>query len=92
MYDITIDVARPRKSICNCLFAEERGVICKHMVAFDLGIFQEKKQQKIDYVKITNKNKRRKIMEQTMTQAKLEKILQYSVSAVCDFKCEIYDM
>ena len=38
VYDVTIDTAHPRKSACNCPFAEGRRVICKHMIALDLGI------------------------------------------------------
>ena len=50
VYDVTIDVAHPRKSVCNCPFAEGRRVICKHMVALDLEIFPEKEQQMLDYI------------------------------------------
>ena len=50
VYDVTIDTAHPRKSVCNCPFAEGRRVICKHMVALDLGIFPEKEQQMMDYI------------------------------------------
>ena len=42
VYDVTINTAHPRKSACNCPFAEGRRVICKHMVALDLGIFRRK--------------------------------------------------
>lgn len=32
-YSVHIDKVHPRKSSCNCPFAEGRRVICKHMVA-----------------------------------------------------------
>ena len=32
-YDVEIDKAHPKKSKCNCPFAEGRKVICKHMIA-----------------------------------------------------------
>ena len=32
-YDVHIDKAHPRRSVCNCAFAEGRRVICKHMIA-----------------------------------------------------------
>ena len=32
-YQVHIDLEHPRKSKCNCPFAEGRRVICKHMVA-----------------------------------------------------------
>ena len=54
VYDVTIDIAHPRKSVCNCPFAEGRRVICKHMVALDLGIFPEKEQQMMDYIEEQN--------------------------------------
>lgn len=54
VYDATIDIAHPRKSVCNCPFAEGRRVICKHMVALDLGIFPEKEQQMMDYIEEQN--------------------------------------
>ncbi|WP_438835307.1 SWIM zinc finger family protein [Streptococcus pluranimalium] len=33
VYDVEIDINRPRKSSCSCPFASGRRVICKHMVA-----------------------------------------------------------
>lgn len=32
-YTVHIDKAHPRKSTCNCPFAEGRRIICKHMIA-----------------------------------------------------------
>ena len=40
VYDVTIDTAHPRKSACNCPFAEGRRVICKHMIALGV-VFDE---------------------------------------------------
>ena len=48
------DKVHPKKSVCNCPFAEGRRVICKHMVALDLGIFPEKEQQMMDYIEEQN--------------------------------------
>lgn len=48
IYDVEIDIKHPKKSTCNCPFAEGRRVICKHMVALNLGIFPEKEQQMMD--------------------------------------------
>lgn len=33
VYDVHIDTLHPRKSVCNCPFAEGRRVVCKHMIA-----------------------------------------------------------
>ena len=32
-YKVAIDLVHPKKSTCNCKFAEGRRVVCKHMVA-----------------------------------------------------------
>ncbi|MBE5893665.1 MAG: SWIM zinc finger family protein [Lachnospiraceae bacterium] len=54
VYDVKIDMVHPKKSVCNCPFAEGRRVICKHMVALDLEIFPEKEQQMLDYIEEQN--------------------------------------
>lgn len=33
IYTVHIDTVHPRKSICNCPFADGRRVVCKHMIA-----------------------------------------------------------
>lgn len=33
MYAVHIDTEHPRKSFCNCPFADGRCVVCKHMIA-----------------------------------------------------------
>lgn len=33
MYAVHIDTEHPRKSFCNCPFADGRRVVCKHMIA-----------------------------------------------------------
>ena len=32
-YTVHVDTAHPKRSVCNCAFANGRRVICKHMVA-----------------------------------------------------------
>ena len=38
-YHVIIDVAHPRKSTCNCPFADGKRKICKHQVALFFTIF-----------------------------------------------------
>lgn len=33
VYNVHVETMHPRKSICNCPFAEGRRVVCKHMIA-----------------------------------------------------------
>ncbi len=39
VYDVTLNVDRPKKSTCNCPFADGRYVVCKHAVALYFAIF-----------------------------------------------------
>ena len=33
IYDVEVDTAHPKRSKCNCAFANGRRVVCKHMLA-----------------------------------------------------------
>ena len=78
VYDVVIDTAHPKKSVCSCPFAKGRRVICKHMVALYLGIFPEKEQQMMDYIEEQNE-----IYEQEYEQEMQEReegIIEYVMS------------
>ena len=83
VYDVVIDTIHPKKSTCNCPFAEGRKVICKHMVALYLEIFPEKEQQMMDYIEEQNqiyeqeyekemKEREKEIIEYVMSLSKAE--------------------
>lgn len=55
VYAVMIDTEHPKRSVCNCPFAEGRRVICKHMVALYLGVFPEKEQQMLEYIEEQNR-------------------------------------
>lgn len=78
IYDVTIDPLHPRKSVCNCPFADGRRVICKHMVALDLGIFPEKEQQMMDYIEEQNELYEQEY-EKKM-QKRQEEVVEYVMS------------
>ncbi len=40
-YAVKIDILHPRKSKCNCPHADEKQIICKHMVAVYFTAFPE---------------------------------------------------
>lgn len=75
MYDVMINIAHPKKSTCNCPFAEGRKVICKHMVALYLRIFPEKEQEMLDYIEEQNQMYEQEY-EQEMKERE-EKIVDY---------------
>ena len=70
-----IDTVHPKKSVCNCTFAEGRRVICKHMVALDLGIYPEKERQMMDYIEEQNQLYEKEY-EQEMQECE-EEIVEY---------------
>lgn len=47
-YMVHIDTSHPRKSVCNCPFADGRMVVCKHMIAL---YFTAEPQVAIDFMK-----------------------------------------
>ncbi len=41
VYDVVVDINHPRKTQCNCPFANGRRVVCKHAVATFFAVFPE---------------------------------------------------
>lgn len=40
-YNIYLNIKKPRKSKCDCPFAKDRSVVCKHIVALYFTLFPE---------------------------------------------------
>lgn len=78
VYDVVIDTVHPKKSACNCPFAEGRRVICKHMVALYLGIFPEREQQMMDYIEEQNRLYKEEYEQEMLDQE--EMIVEYVMS------------
>ena len=38
-YHVHIDIDHPRRSVCDCAFAQGRHVVCKHMIALYFTVF-----------------------------------------------------
>lgn len=78
-YDVVLDIAHPRKSTCNCPFADSRRVVCKHMVAVYFTIFpdeakrivKEAKEYEIEYKK-QQKSERKEIKKYVYSLSKAE--------------------
>lgn len=45
IYEVTIDIKHPKKSICTCPHAEGNRVVCKHKVALFFTIFPEEAEE-----------------------------------------------
>jgi len=50
IYNIHLDLNHPRKSTCNCPYADGRRIICKHMVASYFAIFPVKAKEYIEEI------------------------------------------
>lgn len=49
-YSVEIDVSHPRKSKCNCPHADDRRIICKHMMALYFTVFPKEAKRYYDEV------------------------------------------
>lgn len=47
-YNVTLDTAHPKRSICNCPHAEGTRRICKHKIALYFTIFPDEAERLID--------------------------------------------
>ena len=45
IYDVFINTAHPRKSLCNCPHANGRRIICKHMIALYFTSFPQEAEE-----------------------------------------------
>lgn len=63
-YNVCIDTAHPRKSTCNCPFADCRRVICKHMIALLFTVQTEILKKFI--VMLKKQKKRRNVRQKNM--------------------------
>ena len=60
IYDVEIDKVHPKKSKCNCPFAEGRKVICKHMIALYFSSYpKEAKKYYNDVIKYQDEEEQR---------------------------------
>ena len=48
-YNVHLDIEHPRKSSCNCPLANGKRIICKHIVATLLYMYNENEPIKLDY-------------------------------------------
>jgi len=49
-YDVKIDVAHPRKSSCNCPYANGKRIVCKHQIALYFTAFPDEAKNYYDEV------------------------------------------
>lgn len=62
-YHTVIDVDHPRRSHCDCPFAEGRRVICKHMVALHFTIFPSEAEAFMQEVEESEREEERRAQE-----------------------------
>ena len=77
-YIIVLDIDHPKKSTCNCPYAEGKSIICKHKVALYLALFPDEvkrieKEQKAYEVELEKMERRR----ERFYKKKLKEIREY---------------
>ena len=102
VYHVQIDIEHPRRSTCDCPFANGRRVICKHMVALNFAIFPEKEKQMMEYIEEQNEKykqelenekeeKRRSIRKYVMSLSKAELREELISRMICDMEDDYND-
>ena len=62
-YHTIIDITHPRKSQCDCPFAKDRRVICKHMVALHFTVFPSEADAFLREVEESERAEERRVQE-----------------------------
>ena len=70
-YDVTVDIAHPRKSHCNCPHADGKRIVCKHMVAVYFTAFPDEARKYITDLESYWEE------EETCQQEMAEQLLRY---------------
>ncbi len=85
-YEVSIDKEHPRKSKCNCLFADGRRVVCKHMIAL---LFTAEPKQADDFIQMAEQYEEE---EELREQEHLADVMKYvkSLSKV-ELQHHLYD-
>lgn len=85
-YDVSIDKFHPRKSQCNCPFADGRRVICKHMIAL---LFTSEPKEADDFLKMVEQYEEE---ENLYEQERLSDLMKYIKSLSKDeLQKQLYD-
>ena len=89
LYHVLIDIEHPRKSKCNCLFADGRRVVCKHMIATYFTVYPEEAKriykEVAEYEKEENNRQQEEYKEieryvNTLTEQELrERLISYMI-------------
>lgn len=75
IYDVYINISKPRNSRCNCAFADGRKVVCKHMIATYFAINPNKVKEFNDDLERLNRE-----YEEALTKEreyKIKEIVKY---------------
>ena len=99
-YHVTIDLEHPRKSTCDCPYANGKRIVCKHKVALVMSIFPEavKEAGKIieEEERLENEREQReyerylKIKEDVMTWS-LEQLQNYVINTILEQENSYYE-
>lgn len=85
-YEVSIDKEHPRKSKCNCPFADGRRVACKHMIAL---LFTAEPKQADDFIQMAEQYEEE---EELREQEHLADVMKYVKSlSKAELQDHLYD-
>lgn len=70
IYQVHLDITHPRKSTCNCPYADGRMIICKHKIATYFTIFPEEARAYIEEVEAYKEESEKKYQAYLKEQEK----------------------
>ena len=73
IYDVEVDTAHPKRSKCNCAFANGRRVVCKHMLAV---YFTAEPEQVDDFLKQVEAYEEEERLREQQEYEELEKYVK----------------
>ena len=82
MYSVEIDLAHPKRSKCDCPFADGKQIICKHKVALYFTAFPEDAEQFYDDALEYEEEQKKQQLEEELRQNELADLLVRKINSM----------
>lgn len=89
-YNVLMDIEHPRNSKCNCAFAKDKRIICKHIVALYFTVFPNEVDKFLKEVE--NAEKEHEIYEEELSKKVLKYINSMSKKELQEALIETLDL
>ncbi len=82
LYSVEIDLAHPKRSKCDCPFADGKQIICKHKVALYFTAFPEDAEQFYDDALEYEEEQKKQQLEEELRQNELADLLVRKINSM----------